>query len=78
VAYALVLDMWYEVGHMAFWLAQRSVMKLPGVGFATTTDMCVNSPVDWCFFNLGHAIDTGHKALMPGVTSLPTLVLLCI
>lgn len=47
-----MVDMWYEVGHMAFWLAQRSVMKLPGVGFATTTDMCVNSPIDWCFFNL--------------------------
>jgi hypothetical protein len=30
---------WYEVGHMAFWMAQRQATTLPAVGFATTTDI---------------------------------------
>ena len=30
---------WYDVGHMSFWEAQRAATKLPAVGFATTTDI---------------------------------------
>jgi hypothetical protein len=32
-------DIWYDVGHMAMWMAQRGAAKLPSVGFATTTDI---------------------------------------
>eukprot|EP01047_Picozoa_sp_COSAG01_P042615 COSAG01_NODE_3731_length_5755_cov_6.626414_2_plen_164_part_00 len=30
---------WYEVGHMAMWMAQRAATKLTAVGFSTTTDI---------------------------------------
>ena len=41
ISYRLCTVPWhrYDVGHMAFWEAQRGATKLPAVGFATTTDI---------------------------------------